>query len=85
MKNMDSKEWEFTNGEKYAINWLEKNGFDVVLRRRTITRDFFIVTKDDISYDFRLPLGDSKINYKGIMEQFAYSFELYCKLKRGEN
>lgn len=82
MKNLDTKEWEFTEGEKYAIKWLEDRGYDVVIEKRYISKTIFIISKDGVSYKYHLPLGDSKIKYKGIMEQFEISFELYSKLKK---
>lgn len=82
MKNLDKKEWDFSAGEKYAIKWLEDNDFEVVINKRYISKTIFSVTKNGVTDNFNLPLGDEKINYKKVMEQFAKNFELYCELKK---
>lgn len=82
MKNLDKHEWEFTYGERYAVNWFDDHGFDVVLEKRHVTADYFSVTKRGVSYKFRLPLGDPKINYRKVMEQFEKDFELLCEIEK---
>lgn len=84
MQNLDSKEWEFSPGEKYAIRWLEEHGFDVVLEKRYISKDIFRVSKDGLSDKFHLPLGNSKIDYCGVMDQFEKHWELLCALTERE-
>lgn len=78
--NNDPKPWDLSKGEKYAIKWFAEHNFDVVLKRRTITADTFSVSKSGVSMDFRLPLGDSKINYRKVMEQFEQDWALQLKL-----
>lgn len=80
MKNLDTHEWAFSKGEKYAIQWLESHGFDVTLKKRHISVDIFSVSKDGITDTFRLPLGDAKINYRKVMEQFDSNFKMLAKL-----
>lgn len=80
MINLDKHEWEFSRGEKYAIRWLESHGFEVTLSKRLISVDYFTVTRDGITDQFRLPLGDPNINYRKVMEQFERSFNLLCEL-----
>ena len=46
--NKDDKEWELTKGERYAINWFERNGFDCVLEKRHISVDYFTITKNGV-------------------------------------
>ncbi len=82
MKNLDLHEWSFSKGEKYAIRWLESHGFDVTLNKRHISVDVFTVSKDGITDTFRLPLGDSKINYRKVMEQFERNFSMLTELTR---
>lgn len=82
MKNLDKHEWDFSYGETYAIRWFENHGFETVLKRRSITADQFVVTKNGVSYQFRLPLGNKKIQYRKIMEQFERDFELFCEIER---
>lgn len=80
MINLDKHEWDFDNAEKYAVQWLEDHGFDVVLKKRYISKDIFEVSKDGVTDTFELPLGDKKINHRKIMEQFGKNFALLCEL-----
>ena len=80
MVNLDKHEWDFSSGEKYAIKWLEKHGFEVTIVKRYISKDRLKVSKDGITVKFDLPLGDAKINYKGVMEQFDRYWTMYCEL-----
>ena len=82
MINLDRKEWAFSEAEKYAVRWLEEHGFAVTLQKRYVTVDYFRVSKNGVDYDLRLPLGDSRIDYKAFMEQFDSTFKLYSKLKK---
>ena len=34
MKDLSNQKWEFTKEEKKAIEWLVKNGFEVVLKKQ---------------------------------------------------
>lgn len=81
MKNLDKKEWDFSNGEKYAIKWFEQNGFEVIINSRYVSVTIFTVTKDGITDKFRLPDGDGKINYKKFMEQYGKNFKILCELQ----
>ena len=82
--NAEPKPWDLTNGEKYAIKWFREHDFDVVLKRRTVTADTFSVSKGELSTKFRLPLGDAKIRYRKVMEQFEKDWELLEKLAAKE-
>lgn len=82
MVNLDKHEWDFSNGEKYAISWLEEHGFDVTINKRYISKDDMTVSKDGISDKFSLPLGNPKINYKNIMEQFDRNWKMLCELQK---
>ena len=50
------------------MQYLENEGYEVTIKQRTITRDVIFAEKDGISTEIRLPLGDSKIDYKAYME-----------------
>ena len=82
MRNLDKHEWEFCKGEKYAIKWLEEHGFDITIKKRYISKTKIEVEKDGTVYDFSLPLGDPKISYKKVMEQFEKNFAMYCELQK---
>lgn len=78
MQNLDKHEWEFSYGERYAVEWLEDRGYEVIVKRRSVTADEIVAEKRNVSYQFRLPLGDNKIDYKSVMEQFEKDFELFA-------
>ncbi len=80
MKNLDKHEWEFSYGERYAVEWLEGRGYEVVVKRRSVTADEIVASKRNVSYKFRLPLGDNKIDYRSVMEQFEKDFELFVAI-----
>lgn len=79
MKNLDKHEWEF-NGEKYAVRWLEGHGYDVAIEKRFATVTYIKATKDLVSLQLNLPLGNPKINYRKIMEQFDRDFALQSEI-----
>ena len=80
MTNLDKHEWDFSKGELYAINWLEEHGFEVTLNKRFVSVDRFTVSKDGVTDEFRLPVGDPNIDYHSLMEQFGRNFEMLCEL-----
>ena len=82
MKNLDKHEWDFSKEETYAIQWLESHGFDVVLKKRYISKDIFEVSKNGITDTFHLPLGDKSIKYRAVMEQFDKSFAMKEEIMR---
>ena len=85
MKNLDRHTWDWSRGEKYAIRWLEENGYDVTVNSRHVSADHFTVAKAGITTRFRLPLGDPKINYRNIMEQFERDFILLTRIRERES
>ena len=80
MTNLDKHEWDFSKGELYAINWLEEHGFEVILNKRFVSVDRFTVSKDGVTDEFRLPVGDPNIDYRRLMEQFGKNFEMLREL-----
>ena len=80
MTNLDKHEWDFSEGEQYAINWLEEHGFEVTLNKRFVSVDHFTVSKNGVTDELRLPLGDPGIDYRSFMEQFGRNFEMLCEL-----
>ena len=82
MTNLDRHEWEFSRDEKYAIRWLKEHGFSVTLNRRYVSVDHFTVSRDGVTDQFSLPLGDPKIDYRRYMEQYGRNFDLLCELER---
>lgn len=80
MKNLDKHEWDISREEQYAINWWEAHGYDVIIRKRFISKDYCTVSKDGFSMDYDLLLGDAKIDYKKYMQQFEKHFQLAKEL-----
>ena len=80
MTNLDKHEWDFSEGEQYAINWLEEHGFEVTLNKRFVSVDRFTVSKDGVTDEFRFPVGDPNIDYHRLMEQFDKNFEMLREL-----
>ena len=76
MTNLDTHEWDFCKGEKYAIKWWESHGYSVTLNKRFISKDYFTIEKDGFSMRYELPLGDSKINYGAYMQTFDRDFQM---------
>ena len=80
MTNLDKHEWDFSEGEQYAINWLEEHGFEVTLNKRFVSVDRFTVSKDGVTDEFRFPVGTPNIDYHRLMEQFDKNFEMLREL-----
>ena len=80
MTNLDKHEWDFSAGEQYAINWLEEHDFEVTLNKRFVSVDRFTVSKNGVTDEFRLPVGNPDIDYRSLMEQFGKNFELLKEL-----
>ena len=80
MTNLDKHEWDFSEGEQYAINWLEEHSFEVTLNKRFVSVDRFTVSKDGVTDEFRLPVGDPNSDYRRLMEQFSKNFEMLREL-----
>ena len=80
MTNLDKHEWDFSEGEQYAINWLEEHGFEVTLNKRFVSVDRFTVSKDGVTDEFRSPVGNPNIDYHRLMEQFDKNFEMLREL-----
>ena len=80
MTNLDKHEWDFSEGEQYAINWLEEHGFEFTLNKRFVSVDRFTVSKDGVTDEFRFPVGNPNIDYHRLMEQFDKNFEMLREL-----
>ena len=81
MTDTSKAKWELTKNDLYAIEWFNKNGFDVTLKKHQITKTIYDVSKDGITDSFSLPNG---FNYDiaGYMEQYNKSWELLVKIKK---
>lgn len=57
MKNTDPHIWSLSKQEKDGIAALENRGFDVVIKKRSITNDKIAVIRDGFTWDTDLPVG----------------------------
>lgn len=71
--------WELTDNDIYAIKWLNKNGFDVVLKKQYISKTIYIVKKNNIEDKLSIPKG-ANCNIKSYMMQYESQFDLLYKL-----
>ena len=82
MIDASNAKWEFSKEEKFAIEWLNENGYDGKIVRQYVSKTIFEVSKDGITDKFELPQGVVFKNIKGYMEQFKQNWELLCELHR---
>lgn len=82
MIDTSNAKWELSKEEKYAINWLNQNGFDGVLQKQYISKTIFEVTKNGETDRFELLQGFKGINMKKYMTQYEKSFDMACELKK---
>ena len=81
MKDLSNQKWEFTKEEKKAIEWLVKNGFEVVLKKQFLSKIVLEVSKNGFTDTMDILKGITNINR--YMELENKKFELKCKLKCG--
>lgn len=80
MVNLDKHEWDFDAHEKYAIQYLEERGFEVTIKKRYISKDKIVISKEGFKYEAELPLGQKGINYKKLMPIIVENWELLKRL-----
>ena len=64
---------EKNHNEKYVEKWLTENGFDYEIRKQTLSRTEWKVSKDGIEDTLSIQLETD--NIKACMEQYAKQFE----------
>ncbi len=79
MIDTSKAKWEFSDEEKYAIDWFNKNGFSGNLDRQHISKTKFTITKDNVTDKFELQSGTG-YDIAAYMEQYGRSFEMLCEL-----
>lgn len=75
--------WEFSKEDKYIFDWLEMNGFDVVLEKQYISKMKVTVSKNGITDNAEFISG-TRFDVKSYMEQYGKSFNLLCELRNKE-
>lgn len=76
MISTDKARWELSLEEKYAILWLEENGFEGELARQYVSKTIFTARKDGVETTFELPQGVQGVNVKAYMEFFRKEFSM---------
>ena len=76
MISTDKARWELSIEEKYAIQWLEENGFEGELARQYVSKTMFTARKDGVKTTFELPQGVQGVNVKAYMEFFRKEFAM---------
>lgn len=77
---VSNAKWDFSKEEKYAIKWLEENGYEGKIVKQYISKTVFEICKDGIADKFELTQGVKTMNIGKYMEQFAKNWQMLCKL-----
>ena len=75
MKNTDPHMWALSKQEKDAIAALESRGFDVVIKKRSITNDKIAVSRGGFTWNTDLPVG-GRYTYGKYAEIVDRTFEM---------
>ena len=80
MLDLSKVKWDMSPEEKYAVKWFNDNGFDGDVQQ-LLSKTKFTVTKNGVTdASFQIPTIPN-VKVKDLMEQYARSFELLCKLQ----
>jgi hypothetical protein len=81
MISISNAQWDLSKEEKYAVKWFNDNGFDGGIDKQLLSKTKFSVSKNGVSDVFELPNGLEKVNIKKVMNDYARSFDMLCRLK----
>lgn len=84
MIDVSNAKWDLSNSEKFAIKWLEENGYDGKIIKQYISKTIFEVSKDDVTDKFELAQGIKFGSIETYMEMFKKSWKMLCKLNGTE-
>lgn len=82
MIDISKAKWDFSKEEKYAIKWLEDNGFEGRIEKQYVSKTIFTISKNGVTTKFELPQGVVFKNIASYMEQYKRNWELTCELHR---
>ena len=82
MIDTSGAKWDFSKEEKYAIEWLNKNGYNGKIVKQYISKTIFEIEKDGVTDKFELPQEIEFKNIKGYIEQYKKNWEMLCELQR---
>lgn len=80
MIDTSKAKWGLSKEERYAIKWLDKNGFEGALISQHLSKTKFVVHKNGVTDNFELPQGYKDMNIRAYMEQYRKSFSMLCEL-----
>lgn len=82
MIDVSGAKWDFSKEEKFAIEWLNDNGFSGKLEKQYVSKTIFTIEKDDITETFELPQGIKNMNISKYMDQFSKNWKVLCELQK---
>ena len=82
MISTDKARWELSIEEKYAIHWLEENGFEGELARQYVSKTRFSLRKEGVEDTFELAQGVKNMDVKAYMEQYGKQFAMLQEFTR---
>lgn len=82
MIDVSRAKWDLSKEEKYAINWLNENGFDGTLEKQFVSKTIFTIAKDGVTDKFELTQGVKNMKMAHYMEQFKKNWDMLCELTK---
>ena len=82
MIDVSGAKWDFSKEEKFAIEWLNDNGFSGKLEKQYVGKTIFTIEKNGITETFELPQGIKNMNISKYMEQFSKNWKVLCELQK---
>lgn len=82
MIDTSTAKWNFSKEEKYAIQWLNDNGFSRRVAKQLLSKTIFEVSKDGVTDQFVLNEGVNSKQMPSCMKQFEKNWETLCELQK---
>ncbi|MCD8008210.1 MAG: hypothetical protein LUF68_04660 [Clostridiales bacterium] len=82
MIDLTKKKWDFSKEEQYAVDWFDKNGYNVTLKKQFISKTIFLVEKDGIEDSFELLLTIKGLNIREYMENYRKQWDMLVELRQ---
>lgn len=76
--DVTNAKWDLSQNEKYAIKWLEGNGFHGKIDKQYISKTHLTITKNGVTDYIEIPT-DPNINITVYMDCCKRNFELLCE------
>lgn len=82
MIDLSGAKWDFSKEEKFAIEWLENNGYTGKIVKQYISKTVFDIEKDGVKTKFELPQGIVFKNIGAYMENWRQNWNILCELQK---